>query len=191
MAKKQRVSDSIQAKFDKPLFKLGDAVFFSWLGQKKYGHVIRFKKTNWGIQYMVQTKAGMRYPCGIQLGEYRTEYAVGCIFFEETRTIGTEEITRRIAQDTDTRRIATVSPNTTGKKDESRVLDTTSGGNDDAINRKKSATRKHTNSRKDDDKSSTKRVPANNSGKRKNPKTELNNAIAKQRDFLNGFVKRD
>ena len=190
MAKKQRVSDNIQAKFDKPLFKLGDAVFFSWLGQKKYGHVIRFKKTNWGIQYMVETKAGMRYPCGIQISEYRTEYAVGCIFFEETRSIGAEEITRRIAQDSDTRRVATVSPNTGRSTNQSEVCNTTSGGNDDTTKRKKSATRKHTNSRKNDDKSSASRVPANNSGKRKNSKTELDDAIAKQRDFLNGFVKR-
>ena len=190
MAKKQRVSDNIQAKFDKPLFKLGDAVFFSWLGQKKYGHVIRFKKTNWGIQYMVETKAGMRYPCGIQISEYRTEYAGGCIFFEETRSIGAEEITRRIAQDSDTRRVATVSPNTGRPANQSGVRDTTSGTDDDTTKRKKSTTRKHANSRKNDDKSSASRVSTNNSGKRKNSKTELSDAIAKQRDFLNGFVKR-
>jgi hypothetical protein len=32
-------------------------------------------------------------------------------------------------------------------------------------------------------------VPQNNRGKRKN--VELDDAISKQRDFLNGFVKKD
>jgi len=44
MAKKQRVSEAIQNKFNKPQFKPGDAVHFHWLGQKLYGHVKKTKQ---------------------------------------------------------------------------------------------------------------------------------------------------
>jgi hypothetical protein len=44
MAKKQIISDALQKKFNKPQFQIGDAVFFSWLGQKQYGHVKQLKQ---------------------------------------------------------------------------------------------------------------------------------------------------
>ena len=96
MAKKQKISDKIQAKFDKPQFRIGDAVFFSWLGQKQYGHVIRIKKATWGIQYSVQAASGTKYPCGIQIQGQKTHYNTGYILLDDTRTIGSEELERRI-----------------------------------------------------------------------------------------------
>ena len=56
MAKKQLVPSIIQNKFNKPQFTIDTPVYFIWLGQKKYGYIKRFKETNWGIQYTVQTK---------------------------------------------------------------------------------------------------------------------------------------
>lgn len=95
MAKKQQAPESIERQFNKALFKIGEPVYFSWLGAKKYGYVRRHKQTNWGIQYTVEAN-NTRYPCGIQIKEHRTHYATGCIFFEETNAIGTEELARRI-----------------------------------------------------------------------------------------------
>ena len=43
MAKKQNVPETILKQFNKPQFKVGDPVFFSWLGSKKYGYVTAFK----------------------------------------------------------------------------------------------------------------------------------------------------
>jgi len=37
MAKKQTAPDAIIKQFSKSQFKTGDAVFFTWLGAKKYG----------------------------------------------------------------------------------------------------------------------------------------------------------
>jgi hypothetical protein len=96
MAKKPQAPENIEKQFNKALFKTGEPVYFTWLGAKKYGHVTNHKQTNWGIQYTV-TSDSTRYPCGIQIKEYGTQYTTGCIFFEETRSIGATELNRRIA----------------------------------------------------------------------------------------------
>jgi hypothetical protein len=187
MAKK-KVSDKIQAKFDKPQFREGDAVFFSWIGQKQYGYVTQTKKVSWGIQYTVQNSEKRRYPCGIQIAGERTQYDVGFIFFDETKQLTKEELESRI----DTPRTFTaVSIDARRTTDQSK----TDVGSDRADTGKPS--RKNTKkpgsgfSTANDVESSSTRVPKDNTRKRKNSKTELTDAIQKQRDFLNGFVKRD
>lgn len=187
MAKKQ-VPKNIQDKFDKPLFKSGDAVFFSWLGQKQYGYVTKTKQSSWGIQYMVQNAEKRNYPCGIQINTHRTQYDVGYILFDETKALTREELESRIntprtftAVSIDTRRTTDQSKNDVG----SNRADTSK------TNRKTSGRYRKGSSTSNNAESSNTGMPKVNTGKRKNSKTELTDAIQKQRDFLSGFVKKD
>lgn len=190
MAKKQLVPSIIQNKFNKPQFTIDTPVYFIWLGQKKYGYIKRFKETNWGIQYTVQTKNGMRYPCGIEIDTYRTEYHTGCIMYNETRTIGTDDIIRRIVNSPDTRHIKPILANTRRTEDESQIHDRDGGpGNDKSIG-KTTKTRKPRNSSKNADKPSSNGV-SKTAKRRGTDSSTLESAIEKQRNFLNGFVKRD
>ena len=81
---REKITEKLQAEFDKPHFQIGAAVFFSWLGAKKYGHVTTFKKTNWGIQYTVRSFKGTSYPCGISIDGSTTSYKVGIIYSESS-----------------------------------------------------------------------------------------------------------
>ena len=190
MAKKQKISDKIQAKFDKPQFRIGDAVFFSWLGQKQYGHVIRIKKTTWGIQYNVESASGTKYPCGIQIQGQKTHYNTGFIFLEDTRTIGAEELEKRIQTAKNAPRTSTVFVNPTRPTHESGD-DNSSVRTDDTNHKRKDSTNsKKRSSKSNDNASSSTRTSNNNSKKRKVVgDTQLEDAIQRQRDFLNGFVK--
>ena len=185
MAKKQ-VPKNIQDKFDKPLFKSGDAVFFSWLGQKQYGYVTKTKKASWGIQYMVQNAEKCSYPCGVQISGHRTQYEVGYIFVNETRELSREELETRI----NTPRTFTAVSIDSGRTTNQGKIDV--GGNRTDTDKTNRKTTKRTGSGStNDDTSSNTRVSGIDTRKRKNSKTELTDAIQKQRDFLNGFVKRD
>ena len=192
MAKKQQVPKNIESKFNKPQYRIGDAVFFLWLGQKKYGHVIRTKQTGWGIQYTVETNNKMRYPCGIQIGQYKTTYYTGCIDSDITKSFDRTELEHRIATASDTRAVKPVSTNT-GRATDVRGIDSESNKQSDAdTGRKTSKPRSKSNGRKNDDKSSSAGVRGKTTKSRKgsaNP--ELDSAIEKQRNFLNGFVKKD
>ena len=179
---------NIQDKFNKLHFKQGDAVFFSWLGQKKYGYVIKTKTTSWGIQYTVETAEGRRYPCGIQIAGNKTQYSTGCIFFEETRTLGADAIRERI---TAPRPTTTVLINPSGPTNKSTDDDKRNTGHDGTVDRKNAKTKGSRSSTKNDIKSSSNGVSKNTRSKRKNSENELNQAIEKQRNFLNGFVKKD
>jgi len=185
MAKKQKISDKIQAKFDKPQFRIGDAVFFSWLGQKQYGHVIRIKKTTWGIQYSVEASSGTKYPCGIQIQGQKTHYNTGFIFLEDTRTIGTEELERRIQTTKNAPRATKVFVNHTRTTHESGDDNSTSNTDDRNSDHKNTKTRTKRSPKSDAVSSSPGRNSSDNSKKRKNARnTELDAAIAKQRSFL-------
>ena len=189
---KQKVSDKLQAKFNKPQFQVGAAVFFSWLGQKKYGYVKKHKNTGWGVQYMVTSSDGVNYPCGIQIEGQKTTYHTGYILFEDTRSIGQDEIIKRIETTVKPTRIATVSINTGGKEDASRDDDSILPGPDAADNGTISTSKKRGSSKSNAVKPSTAGVRNSNSKKRKDStEPSLNDAIQRQRDFLNGFVKRD
>jgi hypothetical protein len=186
MAKKQTAPDAIIKQFSKSQFKTGDAVFFTWLGAKKYGYVKHTKETGWGVQYMVESN-DTRYPCGISIKGHKTAYTTGCIDVDETRSIGQDEIRTRIQTGhsstytelfTDTRRTEDESRS---KSDSSKRISTS---NSKAIKSTRS-----NNTRKDVVKSSPN---GNNTGARKKRgDSELDDAIQRQRDFLNGFIKKD
>jgi hypothetical protein len=188
MAKKQKISDKIQEKFNKPQFRIGDAVFFSWLGQKQYGHVLRIKQNSWGIQYTVESIEGLKYPCGIQIQNTKTEYSIGYLFYEDTRSLGNEEINQRIDN---IREAARISKNYRRSTIPSTINNTNSGAGDTNNNGEDTTTRKSRNGITDDVPLSSVRTNPDNSKKRKQVKnSELDDAIQRQRDFLNGFVKR-
>jgi|APGre2960657404_1045060.scaffolds.fasta_scaffold58688_2 hypothetical protein len=186
MAKKSNIPDNIQKQFEKPQFKIGDPVFFTWLGSKKYGYVTAFKTVGWGIQYTVE-EDNVRYPCGIEIKTHKTTYTTGYIRYDETRAIGRDELITRIQTGhsstyselfIDTRRTAIQS------RSESTTSKRVSTKNTKGIKSTESIT-----SGKDVIQSSSN---GNSTGTRKKRgNSELDTAIKKQRDFLNGFVKKD
>jgi hypothetical protein len=183
---KQKTSDQMQARFEKPQVKVGEYVLFSFLGQKHYGYVKEFKTRNWGIQYTVESD-NVRYPCGIQIKGEKTSYNTGCIYLDESRSIGSEECRRRSEN-------GYVRANTELLIDTRRTTVPSQDSNSDVkpVSNKDNKPTRSTGSkspRKNAVKSSNDGVSQNNRGKRKN--IELDDAISKQRDFLNGFVKKD
>jgi len=183
MAKKQSIPENIQKQFEKPQFREGDAVFFIWLGSKKYGYVTTFKKVNWGIQYTVESE-GVRYPCGIQIKTHKTAYTTGCIYADETRSLGQQELITRIQTGhpstyselfIDTRRTEVQSTSKSGTS--KRVL---------VQNSKRVKSARSDNPTTNAIQSSINGDTSRNGKKRKN--SELDAAIQRQRDFLNGFV---
>jgi hypothetical protein len=192
---KQKITDAIQKKFEKPQFQPGAAVFFSWMGQKQCGYVTKFKKVGWGIQYTVQSVDKTNYPCGMEIQNEKTSYSVGYIFYETTKSIGQDELARRIETERNqpkSRPIKTVSINTGGSATKIAADSRESGSDSGSVVVKDTKARSKRSSTKVDTKSSTTRNTANNTRKRKDAApTELDVAIQKQRDFLNGFVKKD
>jgi hypothetical protein len=185
MAKKQSVPDNIQKQFDKAQFKTSDMVAFTWLGAKKYGYVKTIKEASWGIQYLVESN-NTRYPCGIAIKGFKTTYTTGCIDVDETRSIGQDEIKRRI-QTGHSSTYAELFTDSGWTKNESRSKSTnskcisTKNNNDDA----KSGVRSKT---KNVVKSSINRSTSENKKRRSN--TKLDAAVQRQRDFLNSFIKK-
>tara|TARA_R110000751_G_scaffold104850_3_gene200452 strand:- start:746 stop:1288 length:543 start_codon:yes stop_codon:yes gene_type:complete len=177
--KKSKIPAYVLKQFDRALYKVGDKVVITWLGQIKQGHVTKFKKTNWGVSYTVDvaqesTKARnqiTRYPCGIQIKEHTTDYDVGLILHDRTQ--------------------AGDFPADTGiygysgsGKNESRNDDSSIGRNDNGSSRKNVKSRKSVTTATNTKSSST-RVRNSNTEIR-----SLDKAIDRQRDFLNGFVKK-
>jgi hypothetical protein len=189
MAKKQQVSEAIQNKFNKPQFKPGDAVHFLWLGQKLYGYVTKTKQTSWGIQYMVETYQKRSYPCGIEIQGVKTAYSVGCIFFEETRAIGNAECAKRITAPTTFNGVYE-KPRSTDIKSEHDTAGRRRNANKDSGASKPVGKERSSKSNANDVGSAGSN--RDNTTKRKNSKNpELDTAIEKQRNFLNGFIKPD
>ena len=192
---KQKITDAIQKKFEKPQFQPGAAVFFSWMGQKQCGYVTKFKKVGWGIQYTVQSVDKTNYPCGMEIQNEKTSYSVGYIFYETTKSIGQDELARRIETERNqpkSRPIKTVSINTGGSETKIATDSRESGSDNTSVVVKDTKSRSKRVSTKVDTKSSTTGNTASNTRKRKVAEpTELDVAIQKQRDFLNGFVKKD
>ena len=185
MAKKQQVPDNIQKQFNKVQFKPGEIVFFTWLGTKKYGYVKATKETNWGIQYTVEAN-NTRYPCGIQIKGHKTTYTTGCIYADETRAYGVEELERR-CQSGHKSTYSEVIRESGRSTDESRGSDRNVGSVSDNASRKTKKS-KTNNVGKNGILDGNDGVQSNNTTKRKN--SELDTAIQRQRDFLNGFVKK-
>ena len=183
MAKK--LTEEQQRRLFKQHFKIGEPVFFIWLGQKKYGYVIRTKEATWGIQYTVESE-NVRYPCGIEIKGSKTSYDTGCIYYEATKAIEHGELVRRA--ETGYNRIDSKLLGNTGRSTIQSQSDATdvgtvpgkdSGGNEPTKTR---------TPRKNAATPSTNGVRKTNPRQRKNP--ELDSAIDRQKDFLNGFVKK-
>ena len=185
MAKKELVPDNIQKQFNKVQFKPGEIVFFTWLGTKKYGYVKRTKETNWGIQYTVEAN-NTKYPCGIQLKGHKTTYTTGCIYADETRAFDAEELKRRC-------RTGHKSTHSEIIRDTPRPKDESGSSNRNGRSVSDTTSRKTTKSKTDSvgengSIDGSIGVQSNNTKKRTN--SELDSAIQRQRDFLNGFVKK-
>lgn len=186
MAKKEQVPDNIQKQFNKVQFKPGEIVFFTWLGTKKYGYVKATKETNWGIQYTVEAN-NTKYPCGIQIKGHKTTYTTGCIYADETRAYGVEELERR-CQSGHKSTYSEVIRDTPRPKDEGRSNNRNVGSVSDNTVRKTKKSKSNIVG-KDVVINSNDGVQRSNTKKRKN--SELDTAIQRQRDFLNGFIKKD
>lgn len=185
MAKKQLVPENIQKQFNKLQFKIGDAVFFTWLGTKKYGYVINTKEVGWGIQYMVESK-NTRYPCGVTTKGFKTTYSTGCIDIDKTKSFTKEELETR-ARNGFAGSDSPIFEHPRRTTVQSTSQHTTSNDIPSKNNRKPKEPRiKHTT--KDASKSSNVGLLTSTSKKRKNH--ELDDAIQRQRDFLNGFIKK-
>jgi hypothetical protein len=185
---KTTIPDKIQSKFDKPQFQLGDAVFFSFLGQKRYGYVTKIKKTGWGIQYNVQSYTGTTYPCGMRISEYTTSYRSGIIFFDETKEIGADELKRRYTAE---REALTVSRKPRRPENESTIDNTEIGGDVDRIT-KGTGTKGSIDGSQHDDVISNDGTSKQHTKKRASTKKQkLEDAFSKQKEFLNGFIKKD
>ena len=185
---REKITEEFQAKFDKPHFQIGSAVFFSWLGTKKYGYVTAIKKAGWGIQYMVKSTSGTSYPCGLQYKGVTTSYKVGIIYLEETKKLGNDTISGRIAEEAEDLRVSKDTRRTTVT---STIQDTGSGTDNDNIDTSVTDQSGLDNEPMHDVEPSNTRVRKRNTTSRKNPKSTLDEAIEKQKNFLNGFVKKD
>lgn len=183
---KQKITDKLQAKFNKPQFQIGDAVFFSWLGQKQYGYVTKTKQTNWGIQYTVQNAERRRYPCGLQIEGIKS-YEVGFILFDDSKQLGSDECGRRINEP---KSFTTISVEPGRSEDKSKNDDRNNQHYSGKTNRKNTNRDRSGSSTTNDVESGATGMFNNDSQKRKNSKNDLNIAIQKQRDFLNGFIKK-
>jgi hypothetical protein len=188
---KQNISSQVQLKFEKAQFKVGDIVCFSWLGQKQYGYVKKLKTRNWGIQYNILNYEKVTYPCGIKIGDSKTQYFVGYIFWDETRALSTDELVAKYNHQIESRAIARISEKTRGTSIEKSADGKIRRPDTPSVSEpvKQDAPRKL--SRKDAAPVASRTNRKDYSRRRKPTSNELDDAIQKQRDFLNGFVKKD
>ena len=182
MAKKQLVPDTIQKQFNKIQFKINAPVLFTWLGMKKYGHVIQTKQMGWGIMYTIKSE-GTKYPCGVQIKMHKTAYTTGCILTDDTRSIGDIELERRI-QSGHSSTNTEVFRDTGGANNESGSDNNNSG----RISKTTSKQIAKPNVSIGKDAVSPSATGVRNDITKKRGNTKLDTAIQKQRDFLNGFI---
>ena len=185
MAKKQTIPDNIQKQFNKLQFKIGDPVFFTWLGTKKYGYVINTKEVGWGVQYMVDSQS-TKYPCGVATKGYKTAYSTGCIDIDKTKSFTAEELETRARNGY----AGSDSPifEHPGRTTIQSTSQHTASNNISTKNNRKPKESRVKHSTKNNSKSSNVGLPTADSKKRKN--NELDEAIQRQRNFLNGFIKK-
>ena len=177
--KKNKIPAYVLKQFNKALYKPGERVIIKWLGQIKQGHVTKFKKNNWGISYTVDVSDESpkkenqitRYPCGIQIKDYKTQYDVDSSYIDRTQQ-GDFPRNTKINGYTGSGKV------TIGNDDSSVRTDDDGRSRKNAKSRKPVVTTTNT-------KSSSARVRNSNTETR-----SLDKAIDRQRDFLNGFVKK-
>lgn len=172
--KKNKIPTEVLKKFDKALYKPGDPVIITWLGETKRGHVKTIKKSSWGICYMVEATSAIpgrlrTYPCGVQIGEYRTQYGSGLIAYEATRSI------KKVSGDI-------------GRQTDAISNDDTSSRRHDDSDHRKNANSGSNNTKQADVKHSIARNSGNTKTSRKD--ASVMEAVKRQQDFLRGFVKK-
>jgi hypothetical protein len=178
--KKNKIPAYVLKQFEKAMYKPGDKVIIQWLGQIKTGYVKSSTENSWGRSYMVEVhEKGLKhndnvtkYPCGIEIKGYRTQYDVGFIFHDRTQ--------RR-----DWPASITIYENSRSKTNSQRNDNTSSGGHDDKDSGKTTKPRSSTTHKDVTKPSSTRKRTSNAKASSK----DLDDAIDRQKDFLNGFVK--
>jgi hypothetical protein len=177
---KQKIPTTIQNKFKRELYKVGEYVYFNWLGQKEYGYITRIYQSSGTTTYMVQGKK-YRYPCGVQIKTYRSG-TDGYIFYEQTREFGQDEIRRRFES-------RTVSQDSTRTKRTQSSKDKVRGGTVKATNNEVSQPKRAAEHRtKNDDKSGNTANSKGTTTRRRKSYSKLDEAVQKQKDFLRKFT---
>ena len=167
MAKKKKFPKYIQDKFTKPQFKIGDKVFYEFLGEKGWGIVTTIHKHNETISYMVKGH-GYTYPCGLQIKEHRSYYA-GSIDFEKSKN---------------TRHNKTTGDAKIKKRIDNQSRERVSGVNSSSI----SDTRIGHSSKNDIRDGNANNTNTDSTSRTKTKNVELEQAIDKQKDFLRKFT---
>ena len=155
---------NIIKQFNRPQFKIGDYVYFTWLGSKQEGYVKKITTQNWGVQYLVVADdfgKTYKYPCGIDIKGYKTSYHIGCVLREESKKL-LKDKRRSINESRD------------DNKSWNRNVNGTSA---------KSTTIRNNGTKNVDESSSTRICDSSTTKQQDN--TELKDAIQKQKDFLN------
>jgi len=170
MKQYKKTPKNIIKQFNRPQFKIGDYVYFTFLGSKQEGYVKKITTQNWGVQYLVVAEEygkTYKYPCGIDIKGYKTSYHAGCVFREESKKLLKHK--RRSI-------------------DESRNDSKSWNRNANRISPESTTIRN--DARKNVDEFSSTRI-CDSSTTKQQSNTELKDAIQKQKDFLNGFVKKE
>ena len=182
--RKQDVPKYIQSKFLREQYKPGDYVCITWLGGLKFGQVVSTDKKHEHVRYKVKSH-GTYYTCGIQIKEFLSENAdYGILLVDETERRGAAAIrskaTGRELHEIDRRATSSIPPKTT-----SSGQSVNNSNNANATSRRRKTTKpKNAVKHSSTNDSKTKSKPA------RSKKTELDKEVQKQRDFLNGFVKK-
>tara|TARA_Y100001937_G_scaffold127279_1_gene199040 strand:+ start:1688 stop:2236 length:549 start_codon:yes stop_codon:yes gene_type:complete len=179
--KKSKIPAYVLKQFEKAMYKTGDKVIIKWLGQIKTGYVKTSKENTWGRSYMVEVEEkGLkrnddvtRYPCGIEIRGHRTQYDVGLILHDRTQQGDWPQSTR-------------IYENSGSEKDSQRNDNKSVRRYDDSNSRKNEFGGSST-THKDIIESSSTRMCTSNT---KTSTQDLDNAINRQKDFLQGFVKK-
>lgn len=209
-----KIPANIISKFEKQLFKPGDAVCFTWFNVKRYGYVTSYKQVNWGIQYTVKLDK-MSYPCGMQIDEWKTKYRTGLIQYTETKRLGSDQVAELATTTRPMYETVSFVPTTNTELGSAEEISTDSknvkqtriakrkskqdvgvlGEHDTIDNSEISKRTKRRNIDENANESSIDGMSANVAKSRTRSKKvvsdTLEQAIQKQRDFLSGFIKKD
>ena len=167
MAKKKKFPKYIQEKFSKPQFKVGDKVFYEFLGDSGLGIITAIHKHNETISYMV--KGGRySYPCGLQIKEHSSYYA-GSIDFEKSKN---------------TKHPKTAGDAKTKKRINNKSRERVSGNVSSSV----SDTRTRHSTTNDIGDGNANDTDANIKSRTRSKNIELEQAIDKQKDFLRKFI---
>lgn len=176
---KQKIPQTIQNKFSRQQYKVGDYVCIKFLGEKYYGYVKRITERSNTFVYMVQTN-GYSYPCGIQIKDFFSGTA-GNILFDDTAGLGGEEIKRQFDA-------GKLPQHPGGTATISRSESTSSRSNDGETIRKVSSNRTKANKRRTNDVQPSDTTVSETKPTRRKSYSALDQAIERQKDFLRKFT---